>query len=176
MTGLRFHQLVKYEAALEGYGFAGRPRKRFLLIPRARIFDSSVERAMPSRAAAPVGPNTRPPLARRASSMIVFSWPASALDNASRLSTAGPVDSQLSSTMNSSVSHTITDRSITFCSSRTFPGQGYDLQAIERLFLDAPNRLARFPGVAIDEVLGEQRNVFSSFAQRRHPRGNTFSR
>src|SRR5262245_60035465 len=34
-------------------------------MPRPRIFDSSVERAMPSRAAAPDGPNTRPPLARR---------------------------------------------------------------------------------------------------------------
>ena len=81
---------------------------------------------MPSRAAAPDGPNTRPPLARSASSMVAFSWAATVLDNASRLSTAGPADSQLSSTVNSSVSHTITDRSITFCSSRTFPGHGYD--------------------------------------------------
>src|SRR5262245_17331374 len=108
------------------YRFAGRVRKRIFLIPRARIFDSSVDRAIPSRAAAPDGPNTRPPLARRASSMIAFSWPASVLDNADRVSTAGLAVSQLSSTENSSVSHTITDRSITFCSSRTFPGHGYD--------------------------------------------------
>jgi hypothetical protein len=40
------------------------------------------------------------------------------------LSTGGAADSQLSSTVNSSVSDTITDRSITFCSSRTFPGHG----------------------------------------------------
>ena len=96
-----------------------------MLIFSARIFDSSVERGIPRRAAAPAGPNTRPPLARNASSMIAFSWPASVLGNASRLSTAGRAESQLSSTVNSSVSHTITDRSITFCSSRTFPGHGY---------------------------------------------------
>jgi len=45
------------------------PRKRFLSIRNARIFDSSVERGMPSRAAAPAGPYTRPPHACRASSM-----------------------------------------------------------------------------------------------------------
>ena len=105
---------------------AGRGRKRLLLIFSARIFDSSVERGIPRRAAAPARPNTRPPLVRNASSMIAFSWPASVLGNASRLSTAGRAESQLSSTVNSSVSHTITDRSITFCSSRTFPGHGYD--------------------------------------------------
>src|SRR5262249_54372125 len=44
--------------------FAGRARKRLLLIRNARIFDSSVERGMPSRSAAPDGPNTRPPVAR----------------------------------------------------------------------------------------------------------------
>src|SRR4029077_17271653 len=106
--------------------FQRSPRKRIFLIPRARIFDSSVERAMPSRAAAPDGPYTRPSHARRASSIIAFSWLARVLDNACGLLTAGPADSQLSSTVNSSLSHTITDRSITFCSSRTFPGQGYD--------------------------------------------------
>src|SRR5260370_37645545 len=88
--------------------FAGRARKRLLLILSARIFDSSVERGIPRRAAAPDGPNTRPPLARSASSMIAFSWAASVLDNASRLSTSGLADTQLSSTVNSSVSHRIT--------------------------------------------------------------------
>ena len=38
-----------------------------------RIFDSSVERAVPSFAAAPDGPNTRPWHSRRAASMISFS-------------------------------------------------------------------------------------------------------
>src|SRR6266850_1291705 len=47
---------------------------------------------------------------------------AKAPDNPCRPSTWGLADSQLSSTVNSSVSETITDRSITFCSSRTFPG------------------------------------------------------
>src|ERR1700751_43523 len=103
-------------------------RKRLLLIFRARIFDSSVERGTPSRVAAPEGPNARPSVARSASSMSAFSCEANAPDMPSRLSTADRVDNQLSSTVNSSVSDTITDRSITFCNSRTFPGHGYDLR------------------------------------------------
>src|SRR4029077_5861456 len=108
--------------------FGVRVRKRLLLILNARIFDSSVERGIPSRAAAPEGPNTRPSLARSASSMSSLSCEASAPTIPSRLSRAGRVDTQLSSTVNSSVSDTITDRSITFCNSRTFPGHGYDFK------------------------------------------------
>src|SRR5712671_6235555 len=108
--------------------FGARVRKRLLLIFNARIFDSSVERGMPSRAAAPDAPNTRPSVARSASSISAFSCEAIVPDIPSRLSTAGRVDNQLSSTVNSSVSDTITDRSITFCSSRTFPGHGYDFR------------------------------------------------
>src|SRR5258708_39418898 len=44
--------------------------KRFLLILSDRIFDSSVACAIPSFAAAPDGPNTRPRHSRRAASMI----------------------------------------------------------------------------------------------------------
>src|SRR6202163_3416681 len=106
--------------------FGVRVRKRLLLIFSVRIFDSSVERGIPSRAAAPEGPNTRPPVARSASSMSAFSCEASVLDIPSRLSTEGRADNQLSSTVNSSVSDTITDRSITLCNSRTFPRHGYD--------------------------------------------------
>jgi hypothetical protein len=54
--------------------------------------------------------------------MIAFSCVANAPANPSRLSTDGAADSQFSSTVNSSVSETITDRSMTFCSSRTLPG------------------------------------------------------
>src|SRR4029453_8065827 len=99
--------MMKCWTAVDYSVFAGRPRKRFLLIPRTRIFDSSVERAMPSRAAAPDGPYTRPPLTRRASSIIAFSWPASALDNAGDLSTAGAVDNQLATTVHASVAQRI---------------------------------------------------------------------
>ena len=60
-------------------------RKRLLLIFSARIFDSSVERGIPSRAAAPECPNTRPPLARKASSIIAFSCAATERDNPTRL-------------------------------------------------------------------------------------------
>ena len=48
--------------------FSARMRKRLLLTLSVRVFDSSLERGIPSRAAAPEGPNTRPPLASRASS------------------------------------------------------------------------------------------------------------
>src|ERR1700690_97523 len=85
-------------------------RKRFLLILSARIFDSSVERASPRRAAAPEGPATRPPVARRASSTTAFSCAAMLFDNFSRPSILGLVDSQLSSIVKSPVSETITDR------------------------------------------------------------------
>ena len=44
--------------------------KRCLLIPSTRIFDSSVEPGIPSLAAAPVGPDTRPLLSARAASII----------------------------------------------------------------------------------------------------------
>src|ERR1700741_4643356 len=87
----------------ERYGrFGVRVRKRLLLIFNTRIFDSSVERGIPSRAAAPEGPNTRPSLARSASSMSSFSCEASAPTIPSRLLRAGRVDTQLSSTVNSS--------------------------------------------------------------------------
>jgi hypothetical protein len=66
-------------------------RKRFLLILSARILDSRVERGIPSRAAAPDGPNTHPPLARKASSTIAFSRADKAPDNVAPRSMAVPV-------------------------------------------------------------------------------------
>ena len=68
--------------------FGARARKRLLLILNARILDSSVERGIPSFAAAPEDPNTRPPVARRASSMSAFSCEANVLEIPSRLSAA----------------------------------------------------------------------------------------
>src|SRR6202035_3740231 len=47
--------------------------KRFLLMLSDRIFDSRVDRAIPSLAAAPVGPKIRPWDSRRASSIISLS-------------------------------------------------------------------------------------------------------
>ena len=47
--------------------------KRFLLILSNRIFDSRVDRAIPSLAAAPDGPNIRPRDSRRACSIISLS-------------------------------------------------------------------------------------------------------
>ena len=59
-----------------GDGSSQVPRRgleRFLSIFSDRIFDSRVARAIPSFAAAPDGPNTRPMHSRRAASMIFFS-------------------------------------------------------------------------------------------------------
>src|SRR5258705_10760846 len=61
---------------LPGHPYHGRlvpMRKRALSIFSPLIFDSRVERGIPNRLAAPEAPNTRPPHARRASSMIAFS-------------------------------------------------------------------------------------------------------
>ena len=103
--------------------------KRFLLIFSDLIFDSRVDPARPSLAAAPDGPDTCPLLSRRAASIISFSWAASFRDSSGSLFGSPPRgfrESQLSSTEKFSVSHTITDRSMTFCNSRMLPGQGYD--------------------------------------------------
>src|SRR5258707_15598212 len=103
--------------------------KRFLLIWSDLIFVSRVDPGIPSLAAAPDGPDTRPPLSRRAASIICFSWAASFWESSSWL--VGPPamgfrESQLSSTEKFSVSQTMTERSMTFCNSRIFPGHGYD--------------------------------------------------
>src|SRR6185295_7079933 len=91
--------------------------KRFLLMLSDRIFDSRVDRAIPSLAAAPDGPNIRPWDSRRASSMISLSVAATFSERkglSPDLESSGRWDSQLSSTVNISVSHTIIDRSMTF--------------------------------------------------------------
>ena len=102
---------------------------RCLLIPRLAIFDSSVCRGIPSLAAAPDGPEIRPPLPASAASIISFSrsrtkrpslpscmlWRGNSEDN-SRLNHA-------SSTENVSPSHRTMARSMTFCNSRMLPGQ-----------------------------------------------------
>src|SRR5208283_485201 len=108
--------------------------KRFLSILSDLIFESRVEPGIPSLTAAPEGPDTLPLLSSSAASIISFSREASFRDSSGRPSSGPPFrslargcrDSQLSSTVKFSVSHTIADRSMTFCSSRIFPGQGYD--------------------------------------------------
>src|SRR6266446_517790 len=103
--------------------------KRFLSILRVLIFDSKVDRAIPSLAAAPEGPKTRPRDSVRAASIACFSS-AATLCRSSRWLVGdvpnGCRESQLSSTEKPSVSQTMTERSITLRSSRMLPGQGYD--------------------------------------------------
>src|ERR1700720_818964 len=117
--------------------------KRFLLILSDLIFVSRVDPGIPSLAAAPDGPDTRPPLSYRAPSIISFSWAASFRGSSGwpfGSVARGCRESQLSSTEKFSVSHTITDRSMTFCNSRMLPGQGYDCSS-SRLFLFTPRML-----------------------------------
>src|SRR5580658_1294183 len=100
--------------------------KRFLSIFSDLIFDSRVDPGIPSLAAAPDAPETRPLHSRRAASTISFSCDASCWGNSSEFAGSGARglrESQLASTENASVSLTITERSITFCNSRIFPGQ-----------------------------------------------------
>src|SRR5467141_5193708 len=108
---------------------SGSVLNRFLSIFSDLIFDSSVDRGTPNFAAAPVGPNTRPRLVSRASSIMFFSC-VSSLRGSSMWrfdsATAGGSGNQLSSIEKMSDSQRITERSITFCNSRIFPGQGYD--------------------------------------------------
>src|SRR4051812_19242467 len=103
--------------------------KRFLSILRVLIFESKVDRAIPNLAAAPEGPKTCPRDSVRAASIACFSSSAT-LCRSSRWLVSdvrnGCRDSQLSSTAKLSLSETMTERSITFCSSRMLPGQGYD--------------------------------------------------
>src|SRR6266851_2459823 len=111
--------------------------KRFLLTFSDLIFDSRVDPGMPSFAAAPDGPDTRPPLSRRAASMISFSWAAGFRDSPRwlfGLAAWGCRESQLPSTAKFPASHTITDRSMMFCNSRILPGQAY-VTSRSRLFL-----------------------------------------
>src|SRR6266852_3273012 len=86
--------------------------KRFLLIFSDLIFDSKVDPGKPSLAAS-----------FRGSSGCLFGSLA-----------RGCRKSQLSSTEKFSISHTITDRSMTFCNSRILPGQEYACSR-SRLFL-----------------------------------------
>jgi hypothetical protein len=82
--------------------------KRFLLMLSDRIFDSRVDRAIPSLAAAPDGPNIRPWDSRRASSIISFSVAATLSERKGvfpNLVSSGRWDSQLSSTVVSCFAH-----------------------------------------------------------------------
>src|SRR5260370_2284862 len=97
--------------------------KRFLSIFSDLIFVSRVDRGIPSLEAAPDGPYTRPPLSRKAASMISFSLAAGFRASSSWVFGSlarGCRESQLSSTEKFSLSHTITDPSLTFRNSPIF--------------------------------------------------------
>src|SRR5580658_6542582 len=101
-----------------------------LLIFKALMRVSRVDGGIPSLTAAPEGPETRPLVSASAASIISRSLRGSTSILKARdcilRGVGGSVsfDSQLSSTETLSVSHTMMDRSMTFCNSRMFPGQG----------------------------------------------------
>src|ERR1044071_851874 len=98
--------------------------KRNLLIFKALILDSRVDDGMLSWAAAPRGPEMRPAVAARTDSMASRSCAGDILvTGLSWRRGRESKESQLGSTEKTLVSQRITDRSITFCSSRIFPGQ-----------------------------------------------------
>src|SRR5260370_30774320 len=98
---------------------------RYLLIFRRLILESRVRVGRPSLAAAPMGPEIRPELSASAASIISFSCVTRVRFSVpGRLwALGGCLLSQLSSSEKLSPSQRMTARSITFCSSRTFPGQ-----------------------------------------------------
>src|SRR6202048_1127416 len=138
-TRLRSGAYPEFEGFLYGQGtrLIGRlPRSnqldcgtlnRNLLIPKRLIFESRVRVGSPSLAAAPVGPPIPPWLSASAASIISFSCLSSAPSSAA-LGLAALGGSRLtpvSSTEKGSPSLRVRARSITFCSSRTLPGQPY---------------------------------------------------
>ena len=69
---------------------------------------------------------------------LLCSEPSRKFNLAPRLRCRVGRESQLSSTEKPSVSHTTTERSITFCNSRMFPGQGYACSKLEALLVRSP--------------------------------------
>src|SRR5271163_911854 len=98
---------------------------RYLLIFKRLIFESRVFAGRLSLAAAPPGPEIRPWLSFNAASIISFSCRTRVPPSVAVRDVAGGTSrlNQLSSIAKLSSSERITARSITFCSSRTFPGQ-----------------------------------------------------
>jgi len=99
-----------------------------LLILSDRIFDSSVDRAIPSLAAAPVGPNIRPWHSRRASSMISFSVAATFSERKGvfpdlRQAAAGIASSHYRKVFGFAHDYRAFDNVLQFTN---IPGQGYD--------------------------------------------------
>jgi len=91
---------------------------------RLLIRDSNVVDGTPRRAAAPFAPETRPPAAARASSICRRSWLRKVTGNEASGGAAAAPAASCSSMRSVSPSERITARSMTFWSSRTFPGHG----------------------------------------------------
>src|SRR5271168_905501 len=121
---------------------------RYLLIFKRLIFESRVFAGRPSFAAAPPAPEIRPWLSFSAASIISLSCRTRVPPSVAVRDAAGGSSrlNQVSSTAKLSSSERITARSITFCSSRTFPGQPYAWRTFKDFLLIVRNFLpALFP-------------------------------
>ena len=108
--------------------------KLCLLICIDLIFDSKVDAGMPSMAAAPDGPETRPPASARAQSISLRSSVADLRkDWRDVLRWSGCPDKQHFLTERLPFWWTTTERSITFCSSRMFSRPRILSQGVDRL-------------------------------------------
>src|SRR5580704_13402747 len=114
----RLYNISTIRVASASPQISGEALKRFLSMFSDLIFDSRVVRGMPNLAAAPVCPDTRPPVAFRASSTMFFSC-SSSLRGSSIGSFGFAIKNdcdccgnQVSSIENVSVSQRITERSM----------------------------------------------------------------
>src|SRR5260221_9504292 len=98
---------------------------RYLFILSDLIFDSRVEGGIPSCAAAPEDPATRPLVSAKAASIISFALLVifEGKGCPEEVVSLEPWVSHLSSTNRFSLSERMIDRSMIFCSSLTLPGQ-----------------------------------------------------
>src|SRR5437879_2678110 len=97
-------------------------------MPRDLIFDSIVDDGIPSLAAAPNGPATRPLQSLSVDSIISISRNSRPFETGAGIGDcvgAYSPENHRPSTVSVWVSATITARSITFCSSLILPGQEY---------------------------------------------------
>ena len=144
--------------------------KRRLSIPKPAIFESRVCRGIPSFAAAPEGPEIRPWLSANADSIISFSRSVSvAIRGIVRPATRAGFPLQPGR---------IDGERLAFAQNYGPLNDVLQLAHVSRPVVRLKNfngvhsngaeRLARLPGIALDEMLDKQRNIVQPLPQRRH--------
>lgn len=142
--------------------------KRFLSIFSDLIFDSRVDPGIPSLAAAPDWPDTRPRHSRSAASMIAFSVSAGLLESSYAAAVrwaAGKAAFVHGESLRITDNDGALDNILQFAN---IAGPGIRLKKGKTLTVNSLKSLAGLPGIAIKKVLHQQRNVFASFPERGH--------